>query len=139
MTRKELSQIYYINREILMWKEELEKLRHEADMKSKNMDGMPRSGDISDTTGNAAVKIVDVEMVIIGKLKEIQIQRAEIMRFMESIESSYMRQVVYYRHVLLMNWQDIAEAMGGDCNRKSVQMMHSRWLKKMEAENDKRD
>ena len=136
MTRKELSQIYYINQEIKMWEKELERVREESEIKGQEITDMPRGGGIADKTGERAARKIDIEMVIIGKLKEIQIQRGNIMKFINSVESSYIRQIIYYRHILLMKWEDIAGAMGGECNERSLKKMHSRWLKKMEEEND---
>lgn len=136
MTKKELKQIYYINREIILWKRELERVRSESEVKGQEITGMPRGGNISDTTGERAAREIDIELIILGKLKEIQVQRRMIMGYMDSIEDSFIRQLVYYRHVLLMKWEEIAEAMGGECNSRSLKMAHSRWLNKMEDEDN---
>ena len=50
MTRKELSQVYYINREIEMWQRKLGELR-EIELPGQEVDGMPRGQKKSDPTG----------------------------------------------------------------------------------------
>lgn len=132
MTKKELKQIYYINREIILWKRELERVKSESEVKGQEITGMPRGGGISDTTGERASRVIDIELIILGKLTEIQIQRKAILEYIESIEDSFTRQLIYYRHVLLMDWEEIANTFGGTCNSASLRQAHSRWMKGME-------
>lgn len=137
MTKKELRQIYYINREILMWKRELERVKSEYEGKGQEITGMPRGGGISDTTGERASRVIDIELIILGKLTEIQIQRKAILEYIESIDDSFTRQLIYYRHVLLMDWEEIANTLGGACNSASLRQAHSRWMKGMEEVDEK--
>ena len=137
MTKKELKQIYYINREIILWKRELERVKSEYEVKGQQLTGMPRGGNISDATGERAAREIDIELIILGKLKEIQVQRRMIMDYIDSIEDSFIRQLIYCRHVLLMRWEDIADAMGDKCNGASLRRAHSRWMKGLEDTDEK--
>lgn len=132
MTKKELKQIYYINREIILWKRELERVKSESEVKGQQLTGMPRGGNISDTTGERASRVIDIELIILGKLAEIQIQRKAIMEYINSIDDSFTRQLIYYRHVLLMDWEEIANTFNGTCSSASLRKAHSRWMRGME-------
>jgi len=128
MTRHELSQIFYINKEIKMWEAELQRVREESEVKGQEITDMPRGGGTSDKTGERAARIVDLEIIIIGELKKIQLQRKLIMEYMDSIDDSLMRQIIYYRHIVLMPWRDVAEAIGGN-SENSIKKIYSRYFK----------
>lgn len=134
MTRNELSQIYYINRELTMWEKELEELREQSLMKSKEITGMPfaNTNETSDQVANLATKICDVEMVILGKKKELELERNKILKFITGIDDSLTRMIVKYRCVDLLTWSDVAAVIGGN-SEDSVRMTFNRFVKKMEA------
>lgn len=132
MTKKELSQIYYLNRELVMWQRELEKVQCESLVKCQEITDMPRGSGISDVVGNRVVSIDNIEVIITGKLLEIQIQRGRIMTYINSIEDSLLRQILFYRHVSCMKWNQVAMAIGGDNTGDCIRKMHDRYLKDCE-------
>ena len=99
MSKEELSQIYYLNREIKIWQQELERLECQSLLKGQQLSGMPSGNSTSDKTGDLAIKKTDIQLVIEGKLKEIQLQREKIIKYIDSIQDSLMRQIIYYRNV----------------------------------------
>ena len=129
LTKDELKQIYYINKEIQMWQRELEKIRSQGLVKSPTISDMPKGGqkfDISDYVS----AIADYEAVIRGLLAKAQIQRKKIMDYIDSIDDSLMKQIVYLRNVCLMSWENVAEAIGGDNNGEYLRVKYYRFLKK---------
>ena len=65
MTRKELQQIYYINREIQMWQNELAKLRARQLVGSPRLSDMPKGGLITGMDDYVA-DLADLEATIKG-------------------------------------------------------------------------
>ncbi|SHI43235.1 hypothetical protein [Parasporobacterium paucivorans] len=130
MTREELKQIYYINDEIKMWQRELERMQCQSLVKGQVLTGMPFNTGISDSTGNTAIEMETVREIIKGKLAEIQLQRGKIMHYINSVPDSQMRQIMYFRNVSCMSWNQIAMELGGyntaDCIRKT----YDRYFKK---------
>lgn len=119
MTRNELKQIYHLSREIRMWREELDKVQAEI-LSSSKLTGMPRKKGASDRVGELASTLADIERIIDGKLTEIQLQRKRIVEYIDGLEDSLLRQIVFYRCVSLMGWHQVAETIGGECTAESV-------------------
>ena len=127
LTKDELKQIYYINKEIQMWQRELEKIRSQGLVKSPTISDMPKGGqkfDISDYVS----AIADYEAVIRGLLAKVQIQRKKIIEYIEGVDDSLMKQIIFYRCVSCMTWQEIADAVGGNNTENSVKKAYSRFL-----------
>lgn len=131
MTRDDLAQIYYINKEISMWERELNNLREQSLMKSKEITDMPfaNTNTTGDPVAELAMKITDVEMVILGKKKELELERARVIDFIGNIEDSLMRMIVKYRCVDCLSWYNVAIRIGGNNTEDSVKKAFSRFCK----------
>lgn len=118
MTKKELMQLYYLNREIMHDTEELVKLK----IKSRTCDDTP--------WGKEQEKfIAEQEREIVEKVRRCKALRDEINKFINSIDESFIRQIFYYRFIKCMTWRKVAYMVGG-CNTKdSVRMIVERYLK----------
>ena len=124
MTRKELNQIYYINREIEMWQRELESI---TDLGSPKPDGMPRSPGVGDPTGSRATRAAEISRIIEGLLAELQVKRKEIYEFIATLDDPVMRQIVMYRCLSLCTWEEVAMYIGGKNTADSVRMAFNRF------------
>ena len=124
MTRKELNQIYYINREIEMWQRELESI---TDLGSPNLDGMPKSPGAGDPTGSRATRAAEISRIIEGLLAELQVKRKEIYEFIATLDDPVMRQIVMYRCLSLCTWEEVAMYIGGKNTANSVRMAFNRF------------
>ena len=128
MTQKELKQLYYLNKEIEMWRKALSNLENMSFIKAQQITGMPTSPGNGDNTGDMASKKVDIE----NKIKELQ-ERAcdesiKIINYIESVEDSLVRQVMYHRHVLCFKWGQVAKAIGGGNTGDGLRMMYKRYI-----------
>lgn len=131
MTKKELKQIYYLNREITMWQNELDKLRCKCLVKSPIISDMPRGGKSIDLADYAA-EMADYEAIIKGLLAKVQVQRKRIMDYIEEIDDSLMRQIVYYRHITCMSWTQITLHIGGNNSVSAIKMAYKRFFDKQD-------
>ena len=129
MTKSDLEQIYYLNRELKMWETELERVR------CKSLVGSPLPGNshgsgVSDKVADRAERIIELENRIIAKRDEIQRLRDEAVEYIYSIPDSLTRQIIYYRCVSLMSWRRVAYEVGGYNTEESVRKIYDRFFEK---------
>lgn len=129
MTLKELSQLYYLNREIEMDKKRLQELEVLAVSISPNLTGMPRSPGVSDKVGRYAAEIADLKGIIEAKHQQCLYERSRLERYIADIDDSLIRQVLTYRFVNGLPWEQVAACVGGSNTAGSVKMMCYRYLK----------
>lgn len=130
MTREELKQIYYINKEIKMWQRELDRLQCKSLIGSQSLDGMPKGSGTSDKVADLAIEKEEIREIINGKLTEIQVQRKRILNYIESISDSTTRQIVYLYCVSNLNWHQVARELGEGYTADGVKQTYYRHLKK---------
>ena len=128
MTKSELEQIYYLNRELKMWETELERVRCKSLVGSPLPSNSHGSG-VSDKVADRAERIIELENRIVAKRDEIQRLRDEAVEYIESIPDSLTRQIVYYRCVSLMSWRRVAYEVGGNNTEESVRQIYSRFMR----------
>lgn len=132
MTKKELSQCYYLRKEIRSDEERLARLQAEAKYppSPKLSDEPPGPPTNEGRTERLALEIVDLEAIIAAKHIQRIHELAKLERYISEIDDSLTRQVFSYRHVDGMRWTEIARALGGGNTADSVRMLHDRYLKK---------
>ena len=128
MTKSELEQIYYLNRELKMWETELERVRCKSLVGSPLPSNSHGSG-VSDKVADRAERIIELENRIIAKRDEIQRLRDEAVEYIYSIPDSLTRQIIYYRCVSLMSWRRVAYEVGGYNTAESVRQIYSRFMR----------
>ena len=130
MTKRELEQVYYLSKEVDMWQKELERIQFRSVVRPPALTGLPGGTMTSDNVGETASEIADIKAIIRGRILEIEIQRKNIMEYILTLEDSFMRQILFKRHVSLMGWVKIAGEVGGGNTADSVRMAHDRFLRK---------
>lgn len=130
MTKKELEQVFYISKEIEMWKKELERLRGQSLIKSPPLTGMPGGSHEGNAVENLVFKIMQCEEIIKRKIAEMELAKIEVIKFINGIEDSYTRQIVFYRNCELMSWNDVASSMGEGYTAECVRQSYKRFLNK---------
>lgn len=129
MTLRELSQLYYLNREIEEEKERLEKLR----IQSQKPPGTPLSGTHGSTSGSRTEQYVSaisaLEALLSEKMHRRIIERDRLERYIAEIPDSLTRQIFRLRFVECRNWIQIARKIGGGHTDASVKMICYRYIK----------
>ena len=128
LTREELKQIYYINNEIKMWQKELDRLECKSLAKGQEITDMPFGSGTSDKVADLAIEKADIRLIIEGKLKEIQLQRKRIIEYIDSIDDSLLRQIMFFRNISCMSWNQVANEIGSTEN--CVKQIYSRHFRK---------
>lgn len=130
MTKEELNQIYYLEKEIKMWRKALNRLQSRSLLPSQEITGMPFGTGTSDKVGNHATTEVDIE----NKIKELRGKAIEeqykVLKYIETIDDSLMKQIIYHRHVLCMKWNEVAKALESNNSPDNLRIMHDRFLDK---------
>lgn len=111
-----------------MWQRELDRLQCKSLVGSPQITGMPIGSDISDKVGDTASEIAEIKTIINGKLAEIQLQRKKIIEYINSIDDSLLRQIMFLRNVSCMTWRQIANELGS--NENCVKQIYSRHFRK---------
>lgn len=130
MTKSDLEQIYYLNRELKMWEKELKRIKCRSLVKSPIPSTVHGSG-ISDKVAEQAERVIDLENRICAKQEEIQRLRDEAVQFIYEIPDSLTRQIVYYRCVSLMGWRRVAYEVGGGNTEENVRQIYSRFMRSL--------
>lgn len=135
MTTKDLSQLYYLKKEIKHDEETLDELRTKYENpNSPNLSGMPAGG-----TGESKIElllesIVDTENIINAKMQECIAQRNIIERFIASIPDSLTRQIFEYRFVNGLPWSQVAANIGGGNTENGVKQLCSRYIRSHQSD-----
>lgn len=127
MTKEKLYQIYHLNNELEMWRDLLNRMEN-SELQGAQLTGMPRSGRISDITGNTAANVADVKRIINEIIAEIQATRREIITYIKNLDDSLLRQIVFYRCVKLMKWHEVAGQIGLDGTPNKFKMIFYKHL-----------
>ena len=130
MTKSDLEQIYYLNRELKLWETELERVRCNS-LVGSPLPGNSHGSGVSDKVADRAERIIELENRIIAKRDEIQRLRDEAVEYIYSIPDSLTRQIIYYRCVSLMSWRRVAYEVGGNNTPDGVRMIYNRFMERI--------
>lgn len=130
MTLKELSQLYYLDREIELDRERLAELR--ADLlcpRSPDYDGMPRNPNPENALERCVAEIVDLEDVIRAKIEQRIYERSRLERYISDIPDSLTRQIFTLRFVDGLKWEEVAAKTGGNNTAKNCSNICYRYIR----------
>lgn len=130
MTKKELSQYYWIKREIEADEKRLRNLRESIQSpKAMRLTAMPTANGAHDSIGDAVAEMTDIEAIIAAKQIQCIHVRQRIERFICSVQDSMVRQVLMYRCIDGMTWKEVAAAMGHRMSEENARQIFHRALK----------
>lgn len=133
MTKKELSQLYWLNREIEMDMERLRELEGMASApKAQKLDGMPRSPGYGDALARMVAEIVDLKAIIAAKQQQCIHERSRLERYIADIPDSLTRQIFTLRFINGLTWYQVAMHIGGGNTDDSVRKTCDRYLASQE-------
>ena len=130
MTLKELSQLYYLNREIEMDQRRLRELEVRALPGAQVITGMPHGSGVADIVGRYAAEIADLRGIIEAKHQQCLYERSRLERYIADIDDSLLRQIFTYRFVNGLPWLQVAAGIGGNNTADSVRVACNRYIEK---------
>lgn len=136
MTVKELSQLYWLNREIEMDQERLAELEQKAtSVSSPNLSGVPGGSNYFDNKIQRYVaEIVDLQMIIQAKQQQCIHERNRLERYISDIPDSLTRQIFTLRFINGLQWKQVAAHIGGNNTEDSVKKTCYRYIDKSNME-----
>ncbi len=135
MTKKELSQLYWLNREIEEEKRKLEELIAAASGCTQKITGLPHVGGV-DKTGDMAILIAEQRDLIELKVKQSVIEYNRLNRYIASVEDAQMRMILSLRYVNGLSWQQVVFHIG-ESDEQYPRRKHNKFLKESKLdEND---
>lgn len=131
MTKKELSQLYWLNREIERDKERLRELESAAQPGAQKITGMPSGAGVADKIGNYAAEIADLKGIIDANISRCFYELNRLNRYIASVDDSQMRLILSLRYVNGLSWQQVAFSMG-ETDESYPRRKHNSFLKAAE-------
>ena len=125
---KELSQLYYLNREIERDKRRLAELEVGAQSCTAKITGMPHGSGVSDKIGNFAAEIADLRGIIDANISRCWYELNRLNRYIAVIDDSLTRQIFTLRFVNGLPWQQVACSIGGDNTADGVRKVVTRYV-----------
>ncbi len=129
MTKKELSQLYYLRKEIKEQQRRLSELEALATNCTAKITGLPNGNGVSDKIANYATEIADLKSLLDLNLKKCFYELNRLDRFISSVNDSEMRIILTLRYSQGLSWQQIAQNMGVLGDGSTERKKHNRFLK----------
>ena len=132
MTLKELSQLYYLNREIERDKKRLEELRLKScSLSGSSITGVPGGGSFDGSNIDRYIsEIVDLEAIISAKVTQCLHERNRLERYIADIPDSLTRQIFTLRFINGLSWEQCAAHIGYGNTWKNLSNICYRYIEK---------
>lgn len=136
MTKKELSQLYWLNREIDEEKRKLEELTAASEGCTQSITGLPHVNSAGDKIGDLAILIAEQRDLINLKVRQSVIEYNRLNRYIAAVEDAQMRMILSLRYVDGLSWQQVAFRMG-ETDEQYPRRKHNKFLAESKVdEND---
>ena len=134
MTLEELSQLYYLNREIERDKARLEELYVKAGCDGQRIPEITGvSGALGVTTDKMAkyvAEIVDLKGIIEANIQRCFYELNRLNRYINDVDNAQIRLILSLRFINGLSWRQVAASIGGNSTEDSVRMACMRFLQK---------
>lgn len=130
MTKKELSQLYYLKKEIKEQQRRLEELETAAMSCNVKITGLPHGTGINDKIGHYAAQIADLKSLLDLNLKKCFYELNRLDRYIQSIDDPLLRQIITYRFINGYSWSKISYMIGGNNTADGLRIKIMRFLGK---------
>jgi len=130
MTNKELSQIYYLKKEMKLIDERLEELQTKATRITSNISAQPTgSGDFAGASfENNVDKRIELEKRLAELKQRINTETLRIQDYIYNIDESLMRMIITLRCINCYSWVKVAMTIGGSNTADSVRKIYIRYI-----------
>ena len=118
MIKHTIKEIYFIAKEIEMWQEELAELQNDSGYRSPAFDTIPqhtnrKAEPVADLVARREKKIKQLEIRIAEKVNELIDLKDEIYQYIDTLEDSQLRQIINYKFIRMLTWEEVALKVGG--------------------------
>lgn len=128
MTLKELSQLYWLNKEIAEYERQLRDIWASMGPSGPMLTGMPKAHSGESAVERAATEIVELQAMLYAMLARRREERIKLERFIMEIPDSQTRLIFRYRFVDGNTWARVARRVGGMNTDATVRHICYRYL-----------
>ena len=129
MTLKELSQLYYLNREIEDLKFKISELEAKATDTSVKITGMPHSAGAGDKIGRAVAELDYYRAKLTDRLERSRIELIRLTDYISACPDSLTRQILTYRFVNGLSWNQVAASVGSSITCEAAKKIAYRYIR----------
>ena len=129
MTLKELSQLYYLNREIEDLKIKISELEDKATDTSVKITGMPHGAGTGDKIGRAVAELDYYKAKLTNRLEQCRIELIRLNDYISACPDSLTRQILTYRFVNGLSWNRVAASVGGSMTCEAAKKIAYRYIR----------
>ncbi len=113
MTIRELSQLYYLNREISDLKLKIAEIEAKATDTSVKITGMPHAPTAGDKIGKLIADLDYYKSTLNNRLEQCRLELIRLNDYISKCDDSLTRQILTYRFVNGLPWTQVAASIGG--------------------------
>lgn len=114
MTSQALNQLYYLRREVKMWRKHLEEL----------------DAQIRRTPARARAMLADTRGIVEVRLHRCAEEMGELEQYIADIPDDFTRRVFAYRFMDGLSWIQVADRLGGWNSEENLRKIASRYMKR---------
>lgn len=131
MTNKELSQIYYLKKEMKFIIERLEELQARATKVTSNISAQPtgRGGFAGAGFENDIDKRIELENHLAQLQQRINEETLRIQNYISGVDDSLVRMIITLRCIYCYSWVKVAMTIGGNNTADGIKMMYHRYIR----------
>ena len=129
LTKKELSELYWLNREIEEEQRKLDELEAAATNCTAKITGLPHVAGTHDKIGDLSILIAEQRELIKSKIERSKKEYERLNSYIESVSNSQMRMILSLRYVNGLSWKQIADNIGVGNTADAIRKKHDRFLK----------
>lgn len=133
MTKKELSELYWLNKEIKEEQRKLDELEAAATNCTAKITGLPHVAGTHDKIGDLSILIAEQKDLIELKIRQSIIEYNRLNSYIKDVPDAQMRMILSLRYVDGLSWQQVADKIG-ETDESYPRRKHNTFLKKL-AEN----
>lgn len=128
LTKKELSQLYWLNREIDEQQKKLKELELAATGCTARITGLPHGTGVTDKIGNYAAEIADLKSLIDLNVQKCFYELNRLNRYIQSVDDAQMRMILTLRYINGLAWRQVAKSIG-EQDEQYPRKKHNAFLK----------
>ena len=129
MTKRELNQLYYINRGIEMIKRRIEERECEATRITTQLSDMPKASGMQDKLSRIVADIIDDKKMLMLKMEEAEIERRRLEYYIDSVGDAKIRLYMSLRFINGFSWLQVARYAENDISEDGPRKAIERYLR----------
>lgn len=135
LTIKELNQLNDLKKEIIENKQRLATVRAKAYGSTGKISGAPGGAGSNEGRGSRYYPLIEsLEAVIQAKIEETIREAERLERYIAEIPDSFTRRIFTLRFAEGLEWQDVAQKIGGGNSWRSISNICYRYIKRSKVE-----